>query len=32
MNELAEAGAVQAWTVDQEDKLNVVRPSQIPTK
>jgi hypothetical protein len=28
MKELVEAGAVQGWAIDQEDKLNVVRPTQ----
>ena len=30
MNELVEAGAVQDWAIDQEDKLNVFRLTQTP--
>ena len=30
MSELVQAGAVQGWDIDPEDKLNVVRPSQSP--
>jgi hypothetical protein len=30
MSELAQAGAVQGWDIDPEDKLNVVRLSQAP--